>query len=65
MKMPKPVKRPSGNWRIQIMVDGKRYSVTDPDPKVVKQKAKELYAGLQFENRNCTKKINNCTRNCT
>ncbi len=51
MKMPKPVKRPSGNWRIQIMVDGKRYSVTDPDPKVVKQKAKELYAGLQFEKR--------------
>lgn len=51
MKMPKPVKRPSGNWRIQIMVDGKRYSVTDPDPKVIKQKAKELYAGLQFEKR--------------
>lgn len=51
MKLPKPVKRPSGNWRIQIMVDGKRYSVTDPDPKVVKQKAKELYAGLQLEKR--------------
>lgn len=51
MNVPKPKKLNSGNWRIQIMVDGKRYSITDPDPKVVKQKAKELYAGLQFEKR--------------
>ena len=50
MKIPKPVKR-SGKYRIQIMVDGKRYSVTDADPKVCKQKAKELYAGLQLEKR--------------
>lgn len=51
MNVPKPKKLKSGNWRIQIMVEGKRYSITDPDPKVCKQKAKELYAGLQFEKR--------------
>lgn len=37
MQLPKAKKLPSGNWRIQIAVDGKRYSITDPDPKVVKQ----------------------------
>lgn len=37
MKLPKAKKLPSGNWRIQIAVNGKRYSITDPDPKVVKQ----------------------------
>ena len=51
MKLPKISKLPSGNYRIQIMVDGKRYSVTDPDPNICKQKAKELYAGLQLEKR--------------
>lgn len=49
MNIPKPKKQPSGNWRIQIMVNGKRYSVTDKDPKICKQKAKELYAGLDVE----------------
>ena len=49
MKIPKAKKLPSGNWRIQIMVNGKRYSITDKDPKVCKQKAKELYAGLDVE----------------
>lgn len=49
MTIPKPKKLPSGNWRIQIMVNGKRYSITNKDPKVCKQKAKELYAGLDIE----------------
>ena len=49
MKIPKAKKQSSGKWRIQIMVNGKRYSVTDKDPKVCKQKAKELYAGLDVE----------------
>lgn len=51
MNVPKPKKLPSGNFRIQVMIDGKRYSITYPDPKVCKQKAKELYAGLQIEKR--------------
>lgn len=49
MNIPKPRKLPSGSWRIQIQVDGRRYSITDKDLKTVKQKAKELYAGFQIE----------------
>ena len=51
VKTPTPVKLPSGNWRIQICVDGKRYSFVDKDIKVVKQKAKEVFAGAQIEKR--------------
>lgn len=51
MKTPKPVKLPSGNWRIQVCIDGKRYSFTDSDPKEVKRRAKEAYAGVQVEKR--------------
>ena len=51
MKVPEPKKTKSGKYRIQIMVNGKRYSITDEDPKVCKQKAKELYAGVIFEKR--------------
>lgn len=51
MVIPKAKKTGSGKWRIQIMVDGKRYSITDTDPKVCKQKAKEIYAGIEHESR--------------
>lgn len=36
MVIPKAKKTDSGKWRIQIMVNGKRYSITDTDPKVCK-----------------------------
>lgn len=49
LKIPEPKKLPSGSWRIQIQVDGKRYSITDPDKKIVKQKAKEIFAGQKVE----------------
>lgn len=49
MKIPKAKKLNSGNWRIQVMINGKRYSITESDPKLCKQKAKELYAGLEVE----------------
>lgn len=51
MKVPEAKKTKSGKYRIQIMVNGKRYSITDEDPKFCKQKAKELYAGVIFEKR--------------
>ena len=51
MNIPKATKQKSGNWRIQLMVNGRRYSITDKDPKVCKQKAKELYAGIEQEER--------------
>lgn len=51
MNIPKPKKLPSGNWRIQLMVNGHKYSITDKDPKVCKQRAKEIYAGIEQEKR--------------
>lgn len=51
MKIPDPKKLPSGSWRIQIQVNGQKYSITDKDKKVVKQRAKEIFAGAVFEKR--------------
>ena len=31
---PKPVELPSGAWRCQVMVEGKRISIVDSDPEV-------------------------------
>ena len=45
LKIPEPKKLPSGSWRIQIQVNGQKYSITDKDKKIVKQRAKEIYAG--------------------
>ena len=49
MKIPEPKKLPSGSWRIQIQVNGQKYSITDKDKKIVKQRAKEIYAGAKIE----------------
>ena len=49
MKAPKAEKLKSGNYRVQIMVNGKRYSVTAETKKEAQQKAKEIYAGAEFE----------------
>jgi len=38
LKIPEPKKLPSGSWRIQMQVNGKKYSITDKDKKVVKRK---------------------------
>lgn len=46
VKLPKPKKLPSGNWRIQFQVDGTRYSVTDEDKAVVIEKAEEKYLDI-------------------
>lgn len=51
MTTPKPVKLPSGSWRIQLQIDGKRHSITANTKKEVVQKAKEIYAGHQLEAR--------------
>lgn len=45
-KLPTPQKLPSGVWRCQVMVDGKRVSVTDENPSVAQAKAVALRAGL-------------------
>lgn len=46
MKVPSAKRLPSGAWRVQVMVDGSRISVTDPDPKVAQAKAAALKAKL-------------------
>ena len=51
MKTPKAQKLNSGNWRVQIQVDGQRYSCTAKTKKEAQDKAKKLYAGIQFEKR--------------
>ena len=51
MKTPKAEKLKSGNWRVQIMVNGKRHSVTASTKKEAQQKAKEIFAGAELEKR--------------
>lgn len=45
-KLPTPQLLPSGQYRCQIMVDGKRVSVVDPDPDICQAKAIAIRAGL-------------------
>lgn len=45
-KLPTPQKLPSGMYRCQVMVDGKRVSVIDADADVCQAKAVALRAGL-------------------
>ena len=45
-KLPTPQKLPSGMWRCQIMVDGKRISVVDENPGVAQAKAVAMKNGL-------------------
>lgn len=45
-KMPTPQKLPSGMWRCQVMVDGKRIGVIDEVPSVAQAKAVALREGI-------------------
>ena len=47
MKLPKAKKLPSGSWNVQVMVDGKRVSVTASSEKEAIAKAAEIKAGLK------------------
>ena len=46
LKSPRVVMLPSGKFNCQIMVDGKRYSITDADPEVAHAKAIAMKARL-------------------
>ena len=46
LKAPRPVELPSGAWRCQVMVKGKRISVVDDDPEIAHAKALALKNGL-------------------
>jgi len=47
VKYPKIEKLPSGNYRMQIQIDGQRYSITDGSTTKVRQRAKELLGTAQ------------------
>ena len=51
MRYPKVTKLPSGNFRMQPMIDGTRYSLVAPTEKEVKYKYRELVGGVEFEKR--------------
>ena len=51
MKYPTIKKLPSGAYRMQIQIDGRRYSITESSPKLVKQKARELFTQSQHDKR--------------
>lgn len=51
MKLPKATKLKSGNWRIQIQIDGHRYSCTGATKKEAQEKAKQIFAGAEMEKR--------------
>ena len=46
---PTPVKLPSGAWRCQVMVQGRRISVVDDDPEVAHTKALAIKNGIVQE----------------
>lgn len=46
LSRPRPVLLPSGSWRCQIMVNGKRIDVVDEDPAVAHAKALAIKAGV-------------------
>ena len=51
MRLPKAVKLKSGKWRIQIQIDGHRYSCTGSTKTEAQEKAKQIYAGVEMEKR--------------
>lgn len=57
LSSPKPRELPSGAWRCEVMVDGKRMSVVDDEPAAAHAKAIALRAGLIDQN----KKIENAS----
>ena len=46
-KLPEPTQLPSGTWRCQVRVDGKRVSVTDPDRDKCQSRAIALQVGAE------------------
>lgn len=49
LSRPRPVLLPSGSWRCQIMVNGKRIDVVEDDPATAHAKALAVKAGLMEE----------------
>ena len=46
LRAPKPRELPSGAWRCEVMVDGRRISVVEDDPEVAHAKALAIKSGI-------------------
>ena len=51
MKIPKATKLPSGNWRIGMMEDGQRISITAPTKQEAERRAAAIKGGASVEKR--------------
>ena len=47
MKMPKAIQLPSGSWRVQILIDGKRIGITEPTEEAATLKAMNIKHGAE------------------
>lgn len=47
MKIPKATKLPSGNWRVSLMVNGQRISITEPTKKAAESAAAAIKSGAK------------------
>lgn len=47
MKIPKAVKLPSGSWRVSLMVNGQRISITQPTKKAAESEAAAIKSGAK------------------
>lgn len=47
MKMPKALQLPSGSWRVQVLVDGKRVGITEPTEEEAILKAMNIKHGAE------------------
>lgn len=57
LSRPRPVELPSGKWRCQVMVDGKRFDVIEDDPATAHAKALAVKAGLLEREKSSTKDL--------
>lgn len=51
MKIPDPVKLPSGSWTVRVMIDGQRISITKPTKKACIAEAAALKTGFKKKRR--------------
>ena len=51
MKIPEPTKLPSGAWRVRVLIDGQRISITKPTKKACLAEAAALKTGMKKKRR--------------
>lgn len=51
LKAPKPRELPSGAWRCEVMIQGRRISVVDADPEVAHAKALAIKTGMMQDSK--------------